>query len=129
MARGINLIAGRLDRARAHPAPDQNHVLVRRVVEAVPAAARRIDHIALPRWLVALVGIDVTVTLQDDEELIAIMVPVTLMAGAGLQHGPANHMVCAGRFLVDQELHLHLDPAVLARETFDLGYIAEIGAI
>ena len=33
---GRIFVAGRLDRSRAHPAPDQHHVLVRRVVEAVP---------------------------------------------------------------------------------------------
>ena len=55
----IDFVAGRLDRAGAHPAPDQHDVLVRGVVEAVPAAARRVDHVAFARRLLAVVGVDV----------------------------------------------------------------------
>ena len=123
-----DLVARRLDRARAHPAPHQHHVLARGVVEAVPDAARRIDHVAFARRLEALVGDDVAVALQHDEELVAVAMQMPLVAGAGLEHGPADDVVGAGRFLVDQELHLHVDPAVVALEAFDLRHVLDVGA-
>ncbi len=49
MRLGIHFVAGRLDGARAHPAPHQYDVFVRGVVEAVPARARRIDDVAFAR--------------------------------------------------------------------------------
>ena len=52
------LVAGGLERARAAPAPDQQHVLVAGVDEAVPVAARREDHVARLRRLAAGVGVD-----------------------------------------------------------------------
>src|SRR5262249_45111120 len=54
---------------------------------------------------------------------------VTLVARARLEHGPADHMIGASRFLVDQELHLHVDPAILARQALDLRHVANVGAI
>src|SRR5262249_47814255 len=66
-----HLVAGRIDGAGAHPAPHQHHILVGGVVEAVPAAARRIDHVALARGFQAMVGDDVALALQHDEELVA----------------------------------------------------------
>ena len=128
MAFGWIFVAGRLDRARAHPAPDQHDVLVRCVVEAVPDAARRIDHVAFDRRLQALVGDDVALALEHDEELVAVPVQMPLVAGAGLEHGPADDVVGAGRFLVDQELHLHVDPAVVALQAFDLRHVLDVGA-
>src|ERR671925_2023132 len=53
MALRPDLVAGILDRAGAHPAPHQDDVLARGVVEAMPAAARRIDHVAFTGRLVA----------------------------------------------------------------------------
>src|SRR5262249_49804998 len=66
----IDLVARILDRAGAHPAPRQHHVLVRRVVESVPAAARRVDHVALDRRLLPEIAVDVAAALDHDEELI-----------------------------------------------------------
>src|SRR5262245_64260622 len=100
----VDLVARRLDRSGSHPTPHQHDVLVRGVVEAVPAPARRIDHVAFPRGLLAAVRVDVAVTLEDDEELVAIVVAVPLVPGPGLEHRPADHMVGAGRWFVDQEL-------------------------
>src|SRR5262245_9476067 len=77
-------VAGRLDRAGAHPAPHQHHVLARGVVEAVPAGARRIDDVALACGLKALGGDDVALALEHDEELVAVAVQVALVAGARL---------------------------------------------
>ena len=54
----MHFVAGILDRAGAHPAPDQHNVFGRRVVEAVPAAARRIDYVAFARRLIAMIGVD-----------------------------------------------------------------------
>src|SRR5262245_43361756 len=59
-----HLVAGRLDGAGAHPAPHQHDVRIRRIVEAMPAAARGIDHIALAGRLQALAGNDVALALQ-----------------------------------------------------------------
>src|SRR4029434_2545025 len=60
----MHFVAGILDRAGAHPAPDQHNVFGRRVVEAVPAAARRIDHVAFARRLVAMIGVDHALALS-----------------------------------------------------------------
>jgi hypothetical protein len=38
-------------------------------------------------------------------------------------------VIGAGGFLVDQELHLHIDPAVIALEAFDLRYVAQVRAV
>src|SRR3954471_16961717 len=122
-------VARRLDRSRAHPAPDQNHVLVRGIVEAVPDAARRIDHVAFDRGLKTLVGDDMALALQHDEELVAVFVQMLLVACARLEYGPADHVVGAGRFLVDQELHLHVDPAVLALQPLNLRHVLDVGAV
>src|SRR5262245_19252411 len=51
------------------------------------------------------------------------------MPHTGLKHGPANHMVGTGRFLVNQKLHLHIDPAVIALEAINLRYIAQVCAV
>src|SRR5215831_14077230 len=95
----------------------------------MPAAARRIDHVAFDRWLLAEVAVDVAAAFDHDEELVAVMVPVALVARARFEHGPADDVVRSRRFLVDQELHLHVDPAVLARQALDLGYVADVGAV
>src|ERR1700704_5719591 len=54
---------------------------------------------------------------------------VALVARAGLEHGPADDVVGTSRLLVDQELHLHVDPAVLARQALDLWHVADVGAV
>jgi hypothetical protein len=71
----------------------------------------------------------VTLALQHDEELVAVAVQMPLVAGARLKHGPADDVVGAGGFLVDQELHLHVDPAVIALEAFDLRHVLDVGAV
>src|SRR5262245_120995 len=106
VARRMHLVARGLDRTGAHPAPHQHHVLVRGIVETVPAAARRIDHVAFARRLLAGLGIDMAVALEDDEELVAMVMAVVLVARAGPKYGPAHYVIGAGRLLVDQELHL-----------------------
>src|SRR5215813_10040425 len=123
------LVAGSLDRAGTHPAPHQHDIRIRGVVEAVPALARRIDDVAFARRGLAVVGIDMAVALEHDEELVAIVMAVPLVARPRLEHGPTDHMVGAGGGLVDQELHLHVDPAVFAFEARDLRHVAHIGAI
>src|SRR5215469_1787026 len=123
-----DLVAGGLDRAGTHPSP-QHDVRVRGVVETVPALARRVDNVALTRWGLAIVGIDMAVALEHDEELVAMVMAVPLVARPRLEHGPTDHMVGAGGGLVDQELHLHVDPAVLALEARDLANLAHAGAI
>src|SRR4029078_12806791 len=90
-----------LDRARAHPAPDQHYVLVRGVVEAMPAATRRINDVAFDRRLVSMLCVDHPVTLEDDEKLVAVMMAVVFVPGAGLEHGPADNMIGICGFLVD----------------------------
>src|SRR5215510_5304333 len=75
----MHFVAGILDRAGAHPAPDQHNVFGRRVVEAVPAAARRIDHVAFARRLVAMIGVDHALALEHDEKLVAIVVAMVYM--------------------------------------------------
>src|SRR5215467_14340187 len=124
-----HLVAGGLDRASTHPSPHQHDVRVRGVVEAVPALARRVDDVAFARWGLAVVGIDMAVALEHDKELVAMVMAVALVAGPRLEHGPTDHMVGAGGGLVDQELHLHVDPAVLAFEARDLRHVAHAGAI
>src|SRR5262245_24373945 len=106
VAFGMHFVAGILDRARAHPAPDQHNVFGRRVVEAMPAAARGIDHIAFARRLVSMIGVDHAVALEHDKKLVAIVVAMGYMPRTWLKHGPANHVIGTGRFLVNQKLHL-----------------------
>src|SRR4029453_4956816 len=101
----MHFVAGILDRAGAHPAPDQHDVFGRRVVEAVPAAARRIDQGAFPRRLVAMIGVDHALALEHDEKLVAIVVAMVYMPGPWLKHGPANPVIGTGGFLVNQKLH------------------------
>src|SRR5262249_17746696 len=72
---------------------------------------------------------DMAVALEHDEELVAMVMAVPLVARPRLEHGPTDHMVGAGGGLVDQELHLHVDPAVLALEPPDLANLAHIGAL
>src|SRR4029077_5732739 len=76
-----------------------------------------------------LVGVDVPAALEHDEELVAIVMPVALVPRPRFEHGPTDHVIGARRSLVDQELHLHIDPAVLALETRDLGPLTNVGAI
>src|SRR3954468_4974698 len=66
--------------------------------------------------------------LDDDEELVAIVMAMVLVARARLEHGPADHVIGPRGFFVDQELYLHVDPAVVTRQALDLGYLANIGA-
>src|SRR5262249_9363897 len=123
-----HFVAGGLDRAGTHPAPYQHDVRARSVVEAVSALARRIDDVPLTRWGLAVVGIDMAVALEHDEELVAIVMAVPLVARSRLEHGPTDDMVGAGGCLVDQELHLHVEPAVLALSARGLPAGARCGA-
>src|SRR5713226_3706422 len=79
--------------------------------------------------LEALLGDDVPLALEHDEELVAVAVQMPLVAGARFEHGPADHVIRAGGFLVDQELHLHVDPAVVALEPFDLRHVLDVGPV
>ena len=75
-----------------------------------------------------MIGVDHAASLEHDEELVAIVMAVVFVPRARLEHRPADHVIGIGRFLVDQELHLHVHPAVVALEPFDLGHVAQIGA-
>jgi hypothetical protein len=57
------------------------------------------------------------------------VVAMVYMPRTWLKHGPANHVIGTGGFLVDQKLHLHIDPAVIALEAINLRYIAQICAV
>src|SRR5262249_40588875 len=124
-----HFVAGGFNRAGAPPSPHQDDLLLRGVAEAVPACARRIHDVPFDRRDLAMIGVDVAVAFEHDEELVAVAMPMPLVACARLKHGPSHHMIGTGGFFVDQELDLHVDPAVLALEARDLGNIAEIGAI
>src|ERR1700731_4126823 len=95
----MHFVARGLDRAGVHPAPDQHHVFGGGVVEAVPAAARRIDHVALARRHLAGLSVDMAVALEHDEELVAMVMPVVLVARARLEHGPADAAGAPSRIL------------------------------
>src|SRR5262249_56765386 len=92
MAVRSHLVAGSLDRAGTHPAPHQHDILVRGVVEAVPALARRVDDVAFARWGLAIVGIDMAVALEHDAELVAIVMAVAVVARAPLGRRPNDHL-------------------------------------
>src|ERR1043166_4518031 len=89
LAARMHLVGGRPDRSGTPQTPYQHGLLAGGVVEAVPAAARQIDHVALARGLVARVGQDHAVSLEHDEEPVAIEMPVIVVARAGLEHGAA----------------------------------------
>src|SRR5258705_11102772 len=95
MAPGVDFVAGIFDRTGAHPAPDQHDIFLRRVVESVPAAPRRIDYVALDRGFLAEFAVDVAATLEHDEEFVAVAMQVALVARAGFEYGPAHHVVGA----------------------------------
>src|SRR5215831_18233497 len=97
----MDLVSRGFDGACAHPAPDKDDVLIRRIVEAVPAAARRIDDVAFDRRFVSMVGIDHPVTFEHDKKFVAVVMAVIFVSSAGLEHSPANDMVRSSRFLVD----------------------------
>src|SRR4051794_14536961 len=112
------LVAGRLEGACAAPAPEQEHVLVARVVEAVPVATRREDDVARLGRLSPLVRVDLAAAAQDDEELVGVWMTVALVPGAGRQQRPADdERNRPRRARVDQELHLHVDPALVLAQT------------
>src|SRR5260221_6514558 len=46
-----------------------------------------------------------------------------------LEHGPTDHMISAGGFFIDQELHLHVDPAILTLEACDLRHVVQVATI
>jgi hypothetical protein len=72
----------------------------------------------------------VAAALDDDKEFVAIRMAMLVVARARRQNGPADEeFVRAGGFLVDEKLHLHVDPAVFFGEAADFGDIAKIGAI
>src|SRR5260370_27344841 len=100
MAVRSHLVAGGLDRAGTHPSPHQHDVFVRSVVETVPARARRVGDVAFARWGLAVVGIDIAVALEHDEELVAMVMAVPLMARPRPEHGPTGRMLVAGGRLV-----------------------------
>jgi hypothetical protein len=80
----------------------------------VPVAARRVDDVAGPRRLAALVRVDLAAARHDDEELVAVRVGVLFVPRAGREHGAADdQLVRPGRARVDQELHLHVDPPLV----------------
>ena len=80
-------------------------------------AARGEDDVAGLARLAALVGVDLPLAGHDDEELVAVGVRVALVAGAGAEDGAADdELVGAGGAGVDQELDVHVDPAVVDAE-------------
>src|SRR5262249_5992548 len=93
-----------------------------------PATARGIDHVAFARWFEAVLGDDVALALEHNEELVAVAVQVPLMAGPGLEHRPPNDIVGAGGFLGDQKLDLHVDPTVVALEALHKRNVLAVGA-
>src|SRR5215218_2524617 len=124
------LVAGRLERAGSLPPPDQEHVLVTRVVEAVPIARGRVDHVARLGGLGPVVRVDLTAAADHDQELVAVRVPVAVVARTGREHGPAHHEARRpGRPLVDQELHLHVDPALVLAQPLLERDVADRGPI
>src|SRR3981189_2605712 len=56
-------------------------------------------------------------------------VPVVLVPRPGLEHGPAHDVIGARRLFVDQELDLHVDPAVVAAQTLHRRNVAQVGAV
>jgi hypothetical protein len=76
-----------------------------------------------------MIGVDHALAFEHDEKLVAILLAMVYMPRTWLKHGPANHVIGAGGFLIDQELHLHIDPAVIALEAIDLRYVAQVRAI
>src|SRR5258705_11770453 len=82
----MDFVARGFDRARSHPSPHQHDVLVGRVVETVPAAARRIDDVAFAGRTLARRGVNRTAPLDEDEELVAMPVPLV----SGRRDGPVS---------------------------------------
>src|SRR5690242_18312535 len=77
-----NFVTGRFERARAAPAPNEDHVFLAGIVEAVPVAARGENHVALAGRLAAGVGVDKAAAFHDDEEFVGVGMAMLVMARA-----------------------------------------------
>src|SRR4030095_1226904 len=74
-------VPGLVQRAGAAPAPEQDDVHAAGVVEAVPVAQQREDDVARARRLAAGVRVDLALAAEDDQELVAVLVQVAVVAG------------------------------------------------
>ena len=130
IAAGRDFVAGRLQRTGAAPAPNQNHLPVGRVVEAVPMTPLREHDVAFASLFVALVGVDHAMAFEYHEELIGMEVTVAVVPGAGGENGPSeDQLVRTCLLLVNEELYPHVDPAVFGGKPSDMWHLAEIGAV
>src|SRR5260370_467226 len=130
VAFGRNFVAGGFERAGAAPAPHEDDIFAAGIVETVPVAARSENHIALRARLAARVCIDESTSFDHHEKFIHVGMTMFVMARAGRENGPADEKsVRASGFLIDEELHLHVDPPFVARQPADFGDIAEIVAV
>src|SRR5262245_28837170 len=73
--------------------------------------------------------VNVATPPEHNEELVAVAMQMSLVPRAWLEHGPADDMIGTGGLFVDQELHLHVDPAVLAHKAGNFRHVAQIGAV
>src|SRR5437588_4235004 len=125
-----DFVTGGFERAGAAPAPNKDDVFDTGVVEAVPVAAGRENNVALAGRLAAAVGVEEAAARNDDEKFVGVGMAMLVVARAGRKNGPADEeLVRARGFLVDEEADLHVDPAIVALEPADAGYIAEIRAV
>src|SRR5450759_2784794 len=91
-AMAVQLVPGCVQGAGAAPAPEQEHLVVGRVVETVDESRRSEDDVVCARRLLAIVGVDRAASTDDEEELVAVGVAVRLVARAGRQHRAAQQL-------------------------------------
>ncbi len=68
-------------------------------------------------------------SLEDDEELVGVGMAVAVVASTRRQDGPAHQEIVGSGGVIDQELDLHIDPAVVGPQAALDRYVAEVGAI
>jgi hypothetical protein len=94
----------------------------------MPVTTRGENHIAFACRLPSFIRIDHADALEDDEELVGIMVTVSVMSSPrGEKRPPQEEVIRAGIVLVDQELNLHVHPTFIPIETRDQGDVYEPG--
>src|SRR5438105_15137196 len=95
----VQLIPRRVKRARPTPAPEQKDVLVRSVVETVDVAGLGEDHVIRARGLFARIGVDRSVSADDEEKLVTVGMTVRLMPRARRQDGSSERQPVRARLL------------------------------
>ncbi len=92
-------------------------------------AARGVDHVTLRCRLPTVVGVDHPRSLEHHEELVCVVMSVTVVPRPRRQDRPSKEKIIGARLLlVNEELDLHLHPAFFLLQPGDQWHLVQIGA-